>query len=147
MAGLRLRRAMPLAVVLALSLAANGCAFSYKLGLSGKDDKAEATAGIGAPTAADQTADLPPEADLAYARAAVHEVLSRGNKYASQPWENPRSGARGTVTPIATAYTHDGLICRDFLASHVRAGNESWLQGEACRIRQGSWEVKRLRPY
>ncbi|MFL5085434.1 MAG: RT0821/Lpp0805 family surface protein, partial [Xanthobacteraceae bacterium] len=40
----------------------------------------------------------------------------------------------------------DGFTCRDFLASYVRGETESWLQGEACRIHQGKWEVKNLRP-
>ena len=56
------------------------------------------------------------------------------------PWENPGTGARGTVTPIADAYTQDGFTCRDFLASYVRDGAESWLQGDACRIHQGKWD-------
>ena len=61
----------------------------------------------------------------------------------------PESGARGTVTPIASAYTKDGATCRDFLASYVRRqGPETWLQGEACRAKQGAaWEVKSLRPW
>ena len=67
-------------------------------------------------------------------------------KDASQPWENPRTGARGTVTPIADAYTQDGFQCRDFLASYIRDGAESWLQGDACRAHQGQWTVRKLRP-
>lgn len=92
------------------------------------------------------SARLPPEPDLVLARAAVHDVLSRGGQDTSLPWENPRTGARGTVTPIAAAYTQDGFTCRDFLASYVRGETESWLKGEACRVRQGQWEVKSLRP-
>ena len=63
------------------------------------------------------------------------------------PWENPETGARGTVTPIATAYNQDGFICRDFLASYVSNSTESWLQGEACRLHQGRWEVRNLKPW
>ena len=50
------------------------------------------------------------------------EVLTRTDANASQPWENPNTGARGTVTPTASAYTQDGFTCRDFLASYVRDG-------------------------
>jgi hypothetical protein len=35
---------------------------------------------------------------------------------------------------------------RDFLASYVKNGSESWLQGEACRAERGKWEVRNLRP-
>ena len=58
-----------------------------------------------------------------------------------------RTGARGMVTPIASAYTQDGFQCRDFLASYVHGGTESWLEGEACRIHQGRWEVRSLKPW
>jgi len=128
-----------------LGLASGGC--SYKLGgLSG--EKPEQTASVKPIKAPGTTAsaNLPPEPDLALAKAAVHDLLSRGAQDTSVPWENPRTGARGTVTPIAAAYTQDGFVCRDFLASYVREGSESWLQGEACRIHQGKWEVKALRP-
>ena len=73
------------------------------------------------------------DADLVIARATVNEALTRGGKDTSVPWENPRTGARGTVTPLAPAYTQDGSTCHDFLASYVRPGSKSWLQGEACR--------------
>ena len=94
-----------------------------------------------------QVATLPPEPDLAVARAAVSELLSRGGKDSSMPWENPRTGARGTITAIATAYSQDGLTCQDFLASYVRGGTESWMQGEACRTGQSKWEVRNLKPW
>jgi surface antigen len=114
------------------------------------DDKSdagsEATGSIPARAAA-ASSGLPPEGDLAIAKATVSDVMARGGKDTSAAWENPRTGARGTVTPIATAYTHEGITCRDFLASHVRAGAESWMQGEACRAPQGRWEVKSLRPW
>ena len=92
-------------------------------------------------------ADEPAETDLAIARATVSEVLGRGGKDTSAPWENPKTGARGTVTPVASAYNQDGFTCRDFLASYVRAGSETWMQGEACRMHQGRWEVRKLKPW
>jgi len=130
-----------------MALASGGCTLSYRLeSLFGGDQeqsKAETTGSI-ALLAAGSGAALP-EDDLAYARAAVSEVMARGGKDASAPWENPRTGARGTVTALASPYNQDGLICRDFLASYVRAGAEAWLQGEACR-NAGKWEVKSLKP-
>ena len=78
---------------------------------------------------------------------AVSDALGKGERDASVPWEDPATGARGTVTPLSTAYTQDGTTCRDFLASYVRNGAESWLQGEACRSGQGRWEVRQMRPW
>jgi hypothetical protein len=144
------RRLSAIATAAILALGAGGCSFSYDLGAFSRKQtqEVERTASIKSPKAPDSgsPAPLPPEPDLALAKAAVHDVLSRGEQDTSLPWENPRTGARGTVTPIAAAYTQDGFTCRDFLASYVRGETESWLQGEACRFHQGKWEVKSLRP-
>jgi 17 kDa outer membrane surface antigen len=141
-----LARCLPAGVCL-LGLATGGCSFAYKLdnALAKKDDPDQ----VGAlhPAAPKPAAEPPAEADLAIARAAVSEVLSKGGKHASMPWENPKTGARGTVTPLASAYEQGGTTCRDFLASYVKDGSESWLQGEACRAARGKWEVRNLRPW
>lgn len=142
-------RAKAIALALTLGAAASGCSLSYKLdSFMGKDsEKAEPTASVRpAPEPRPSSAALPAENDLAYAKAAAAEMLARPETGASQPWENPGTGARGTVTPLADAYTQDGFQCRDFLASYIRDGAESWLQGDACRIHQGKWTVRTLRP-
>jgi len=150
-----------LGVVVTLAAGASGCAVSGQFGSmfggsSGDAGGAKAyasgdTTGSVAsikPTPASSSAGLPSETDLVFTRLAVVEVLKRGSKEVSAPWENPNSGARGTVTPIASAYDRDGATCRDFLASYVRRqGAETWLQGEACRAKKGAWEVKSLRPW
>jgi surface antigen len=96
---------------------------------------------------ASKAPEMPPERDLAFAKAAAREVLRKDEKDASLEWENPTTGARGTVTPIASAYTQDGQTCRDFLASFVTKSAQSWLQGEACQASRGSWEVRALKPW
>jgi hypothetical protein len=117
-------------------------------------DSADQTGSIPQKSATDRPATAsgkpfaqPSEFDLAYARAAAAEVLTRGGRDLSVPWENPQTGARGNITPLASAYKEGGFTCRDFLASYVREGAEAWLQGEACRMAQGKWEVKTLRPW
>lgn len=86
------------------------------------------------------------ESDLAYARVAAAEAVSRGNKDASYPWENPHTGARGAVTPLTDAYSSNGATCRDFLASYVKGKAATWLEGEACKLGKG-WEVRSMRPW
>ncbi len=117
-------------LVLLLALVGGGCSISNQLG--SLDAQAKPTA--------------PAEEDLAYARAAAAELLSRG-KDTTLPWENPSTGARGTVTPIASTYTQDGSTCHDFLASYVHQGEEAWLEGEACQANHGQWEVRSLKPW
>jgi surface antigen len=84
--------------------------------------------------------------DWAIAKSALREVLGRGEAGSSQPWENPATGARGTVTPVATIYEKDGFPCRNFIVSGVRDGRESWYEGTACRIHRGNWDVTTTRP-
>ena len=145
-------------MILLLALVNGGCSFSYQLGSlfeKGGDEastaaaSAEQTSSISTDTKTTaKTVPNPSEGDLAYARAAASEVLARGKKESSQPWENPNTGARGTVTPIAQAYDQDGFTCQDFLASYVREGKgEAWLQGEACRLHKGQWEVRSMKPW
>ncbi|HEU4661938.1 MAG TPA: RT0821/Lpp0805 family surface protein [Pseudolabrys sp.] len=143
----RRRERLSAAAVLALALTCGGCSlpsnFDSLFGASASDT----TGSITPPPGSREAAQLPPERDLAYTRAAVSEVLSRGGKNASLPWENPQSGARGTVTPIASAYTQDGTVCHDFLASYVSGKSEAWMQGEACRQTSNRWEVRSLKPW
>jgi surface antigen len=99
-------------------------------------------------TLAKQPGTAPTESDLAFARTAASDVLTKGDKDSSQPWENPETGARGSVTPLAQAYSaEDGRTCRDFLASYVNGRRESWLQGAACRAGHGRWEIHTIKPW
>ncbi|MEA2876362.1 MAG: hypothetical protein QOF14_1558 [Hyphomicrobiales bacterium] len=143
-------RAKAIALALTLSAATSGCSLSYKLdSFMGKESEKPEQTAAGRPAPLQKpslSAAAAAETDLAYARAAAAQVLGRAEKDASQPWENPGTGARGTVRALADAYTQDGFQCRDFLASYIREGAESWLQGDACRIHQGKWTVRTLRP-
>jgi len=140
-------------LLLTLAVTAGGCSFSYKLGsLFGQDkddERPEITTSTTATNmaAAPTPSALPSDSDLAIAKAAAAEALQRGGQNVSVPWENPKTGARGTITPIASAYNQDGFVCQDFLASYVHGGSESWLLGKACWIHQGRWEVRTLKPW
>ncbi len=150
-AGLRLA-----AAVLAIACAASGggCAMSSALfgGTEASDSaRAEVTGSIARghakPKGGAVEQSAPPDSDLAYAKAAAAEILARDGKDTSATWENPRTGARGTVTPIAAAGGTSAKGCREFLASYVKGQTQSWLQGEACQGAPGRWEVRSLKPW
>jgi surface antigen len=84
--------------------------------------------------------------DWNIAKSALRDCLGRADAGASQPWENPTSGARGTVTPVAAIYEKNGFACRNFIVSHVRDSKESWFEGTACRVHRGQWDVTSSRP-
>jgi hypothetical protein len=128
----RLWRSLP-ALLMAgvLAIGAGGCSFSYQLdSLFSKSDSGS-------------TAAVKP-----HANARADDDLTTG---AIKPMvlgaRSPQTGARGTVTAIALAYTQNGFTCRDFLASYVKGQAESWMQGEACRVHHGKWMVRSLKPW
>jgi surface antigen len=127
-----------------IGLGAGGCSMVRSDGAFAKMDDKDITGSIGI---ARSSGRRPTESDLAFARNAASDVLSKGDKDSSQPWENPETGARGSVTPLAQAYSSDGRICRDFLASYVNGRSESWLQGAACQSGRGRWEIQTLKPW
>jgi surface antigen len=140
-----------LAALLLAGTLGGGC--SMRLGAmfdKSKDDAADITGSIPSPAPVTprtaMAADLD-EGDLALARLAAADLLERNARDSSQPWENPKTGARGMVTPVAATYADGGLTCRDFLASYVRDKAETWLQGDACKSSGGKWQVRTMRPW
>jgi surface antigen len=137
-----------LAAAFVLALASGGC--SFQLGSMFEqgqvDTKVRHTGTVTASEAAPTQVAAGAELDAAL-RAAASTLFSSAEPNGSIPWENPQTGARGTVTSIADAYVQAGTTCRDFLASYIQANSENWLQGEACREQQGQWEVRSLKPW
>jgi surface antigen len=128
-----------------IGVGAGGCSLARNDAALAKMDDNEVTGTLGL---APVSAPAPTESDLAFARNAASDVLTKGDKDSSQPWENPETGARGSVTPLAQAYSaEDGRTCRDFLASYVNGRAESWLQGAACKSGHGRWEIHTLKPW
>jgi hypothetical protein len=128
-----------------ISVGAGGCSLSRNDTAFAKMDDKDVTGALGVAPAG---APAPTESDFAFARNAASDVLTKGDKDSSQAWENPETGARGSVTPLAQAYSaEDGRTCRDFLASYVNGRTEAWLQGAACKSGHGRWEIHTLKPW
>jgi surface antigen len=127
-----------------IGLASSGCSMSHTGNAFARMGDGEATGSLKPKPA---SAPAPTDGDLAFARNAASDVLTKGDKDSSQPWENPETGARGSVTPVAQAYSAEGRTCRDFLASYVNGTAQSWLQGAACKSGEGRWEIHTLKPW
>jgi len=130
-----------------IGASSGGCSLSrFDGGFFSKSEDSEVTGSVAA--GQEPLQPLPTESDLVFARTAASDVLTKGDKDTSQPWANPETGARGSVTPLAQAYANgDGRTCRDFLASYVNGRTESWLQGAACQGGHGRWEIHTLKPW
>jgi surface antigen len=131
-------------ILILIGAGVGGCSLSRPDGAFAKMDDKDVTGSIATPVSG---GPAPTESDLAFARNAASDVLTRGDKDSSQPWENPETGARGSVTPLAQAYSSEGRTCRDFLASYVNGRSENWLQGAACQSNRGRWEIHTLKPW
>jgi surface antigen len=140
-----MRRAVCTVSALGVALLTGACGMSAKFGLPGvttststdvKTDSVDLISALSTGAFSDD--------DLIIASMATATLLARGT---GGPWENPQTGARGTITPIAAVYRDNGVECRDFLASYVHERAEAWMQGEACRGRAGRWEVRSLKPW
>ena len=98
-------------VAAALSLAFGGCSYQLPSLLGGDDD---ATASIDRP--ARSLADTLDGEDWRRAHAALGVALDPQGNGAPVNWDNPRSGAKGTFTPVGGAYPSEDSVCRAFLA-------------------------------
>jgi surface antigen len=127
-----------------IGIGSGGCSLSRPDAAFAKMNDSDLTGSLAAAAA---NGPAPTESDLAFARNAASDVLTKGDKDSSQPWENPETGARGSVTPLAEAYDTDGRTCRDFLASYVNGSSERWLQGAACQTNGGRWEIQSMKPW
>ena len=95
------------ASTLSIVLVAGACGMPAQFGFSGPDNRTDSSSvdlisalSTGALTGA----------DLAVASAATTTLLDYRD---GGPWENPDTGARGTITPLATAYRDGGIECHD----------------------------------
>jgi surface antigen len=138
-----LRRTVRALFALGIALMAAACGMPAKVNLpvTGTDAKA-------ASDSVDLISALSTGAfsddDLITASVTAATLLAHGK---GGRWENPQSGARGTITPIATVYRDNGAECRDFLVSYVQDKAAAWMRGEACRDSGSHWDVRNLKPW
>ncbi|KAA5600360.1 RT0821/Lpp0805 family surface protein [Blastochloris sulfoviridis] len=129
-----------------LGLLLSGCAaISIPMGgLFGDDaDDTTVTGSVKTPPALTPVPDM----DWRAARGALSQAMSRTDAGASVMWDNPLTGARGSITPLSAAVASAaGKTCRTFLLSRVFGDNETWHQGEACLNGKHGWKVQAVRP-
>ena len=62
-------------------------------------------------------------------------------------WENDRSGTKGAITAVGRAYTSDGKICRAFLGELASEALRRTVQGTACAVAAGDWQLRETKPF
>ncbi len=58
-------------------------------------------------------------------------------------WSNPRSGNRGTVTPVRDGTSLSGAYCREFRQTVTIGGRTRRAYGVACQRSGGGWHTAR----
>jgi surface antigen len=136
------------AIVVVSAISVAGCSLPLDSMFDKNDMASEQVSTTGSIDRGVQSAEaiVPSESDLAHARAAAADAIAREGNDSSTPWNNPESGASGNITPLGSSYGQGDLRCRGFLASYAHGPAQAWLQGEACRVGAGKWQVRNLRP-
>lgn len=127
---------------LLLSLFVSGCATSIQLpGLVDTD----ATGSI--PKAASPLSAALDAEDWRRAKGALAVALDPQGNGAPVDWDNPRSGAKGAITPVGDAYARGNGVCRAFIANLGGSVASPPVQGTGCRDGSGEWTVSDVKPW
>jgi surface antigen len=58
-------------------------------------------------------------------------------------WYNPNNGNQYAVTPVNNPVHHgNGTVCRDFTTMATIEGQRQRVNGHACRMSDGSWQMQ-----
>ena len=117
-----------------------GCAISTQLGpIFGASDDTVATGSI---TPRDRRfSTTMTDEDWSRAKLALGTALASEAPGAPAPWDNPASGLKGTVSPVASAYAADDRTCHAFVASLSDQASTHWYQGRACKTAETGWAI------
>jgi surface antigen len=80
-------------------------------------------------------------ADKVYAERAAQRGLESNPSGSSSSWSNPDTRHSGSVTPLNTYRSGDGLHCRDYRQVITVEGRSETARGTACRESDGTWRV------
>jgi surface antigen len=139
----------------AVALAARLCLLAAGLPLAGCATAIPLASFMG--SSADVTGSIPPPSaklspyldseDWRRAKGAMGLALDPQGNGAPVSWDNAKSGARGSFTPVGEARPVDDKICRAFLADVGGAAPARALQGTACRDKSGDWTLGDVKPW
>jgi surface antigen len=76
--------------------------------------------------------------DSALFQAAMREALEHDADGVTRRWENPKTGASGTLTPVSTSM-HDGVKCRKIEIINNVQGQSGRSAFDMCRQPNGEW--------
>jgi surface antigen len=81
------------------------------------------------------------KADVAYHNRTQQQAFETQKAGTSASWQNPDSGARGSITPTKTYQNSNGQYCREFNQTISVGGKTEKGYGTACRQPDGAWQI------
>ena len=82
------------------------------------------------------------EKDKEMAARAAHHAFENSQTGRPATWQNPDTGASGSVTPTRTYQVESGQYCREY-TQEIRVGGEKHQSyGTGCRQPDGSWKIQ-----
>lgn len=85
---------------------------------------------------------LPQSEDWRRASAALATALDPQGNGARVSWDNPESGAAGSIAAADAPYLEGDLVCRRFAAVTRLGQSEESYAGHACRNGPGDWRIR-----
>ena len=83
------------------------------------------------------------EKDKEMATQAAHQAFENNHTGAPSTWQNPDTGASGSITPTRTYQIENGQYCREYTQDITVGGEKHQTYGTACRQPDGSWKVQK----
>ena len=80
--------------------------------------------------------------DAAIAETTLRQALETQVSGTPVRWENPDSGASGTVKPTRTFKNHNNQFCREYERVETVAARTETISGIACRSDDGQWRTR-----
>jgi surface antigen len=79
--------------------------------------------------------------DRALLQEAAAQALETAADGETRDWSNPKTGARGELTPRAS-YKQDGVSCRDLEVANSARGRSNRLVLTLCKQGDGEWKIE-----
>jgi surface antigen len=82
------------------------------------------------------------EKDKEMAVRAANQAFEYGQAGRPSTWQNPETGASGSVTPTRTYQIENGQYCREYTQEIQVGGEKQQSYGTACRQPDGFWKIQ-----
>ena len=123
--------------------ALTGGALAYGLGQDSSKKELWTVLGIGLGAMIGQSIGQQLDERDQYLMAQTFEfAMEKAPTNETAKWENPDTGAQGSVTPTKTVVVAEGTPCREFTTTVSIGGQEEEAYGIACRQADGSWKIQ-----